>query len=84
MKEQTKLYRILRYAYLNRDKTFTNRDVANGTNIPITEIPSATLTLYRYIKKKKIGFQVYYNFEINRKDYIKKLLENRGMLEDEE
>jgi len=33
MKEQTKLYRILRYAYLNRDKTFTNRDVANGLDI---------------------------------------------------
>jgi len=74
MKKDTKLYKILKLLYLNKDKKFTAREISDALKIEYSGIHSKCFRLLNHVNKEKIDGKVKYWIKPYEVEYIKKVL----------
>lgn len=83
MRKDTKLYSVLKFLYLNKDRKVSSREISDATKIPIKQITPYTNTMTTYIRKLKIGEWNYFWINSYNLDYIGKLINEIEGEEDE-
>jgi hypothetical protein len=76
MRKDTKLYKILRYIYLNGHRKVTSNEIADKTGIPRKQMTPYTNRLLWYVNKEKIDGLYHFWIKPHSLEYIKKMLKN--------
>lgn len=76
MRKDTKLFKILKFLYLNQDRNVSSNEIAKATGVEPKQITPFTNRLSDYVKKEKIGRLYHYKIHSYDLNYIKKVLKN--------
>jgi hypothetical protein len=76
MRKDTKLYKILKFIYLNKDRKVSSNEIADKTGIPIKQVTPYTNRLSWHVTKTKKDGLFHYQLKPYDEKHIKNMLKN--------
>ena len=74
MRKDTKLYKILKFIYLNNNKKVSSREISESTGIELKQITPYFNRLSDYVKREKLNGLWNYHIPKYNQDYIGRIL----------
>lgn len=79
MRNDTKLFKLLKYFYLNKEKKIRSKELVDATGIKLKHINTYTKRINNRINREIINGKIYYQIKPDQVNYIgKKLSEAIG------